>query len=122
MTQTSKQPGAGRGICRYVVGRRFAFMYFMADRPQDIARIAPLHAAYWQRLELGGYTGGPFSDHCGGLITFLAEDRSQADAAIGADPFVTEGLVEHSWLREWRPEGSTIGEEVAIPIRSRSSG
>ena len=62
---------------------------------------APAHAAYWQQLGLGNYTGGPFADRSGGLITFDTDSDGTADQLTANDPFRREDLIERYWLKEW---------------------
>jgi uncharacterized protein YciI len=89
------------------MGTRFLYIYLMAQRSSDkIAPVAPLHAAYWQRLGLPGYVGGPFADRTGGMITFVAEGPADAEAAVASDPFVVERLLERSWVKAWEPSGT----------------
>lgn len=85
-------------------GATFAYMYFMRAEPERVGSVAARHAAYWQGRALPGYAGGPFADRSGGLIVFESASRAEAVAAVAADPFVTEGLVGRSWIKEWRPE------------------
>ena len=64
----------------------------------------PAHVQYWQTAGLDGYTGGPFSDRTGGLITFSASNLEEATQIIQRDPFVQEGLIDQNWIKEWLPE------------------
>lgn len=84
--------------------RRFAYVYTMKRDPDRVRTVAPRHASYWQGLELPGYLGGPFGDRSGGLITFEAADAERAQHLVNNDPFVEEGLVHESSLKEWQPE------------------
>jgi uncharacterized protein YciI len=83
---------------------RIAYLYFMADRPELIQRIAPAHAAYWRELALPGYLGGPFADRSGGLILFQVADREQAEQLVSGDPFVRQGLLTDRWVKKWAAE------------------
>jgi uncharacterized protein YciI len=83
---------------------RILHIYTMRAEPDRIRAVAPEHAAYWRGLELAGYLGGPFGDRSGGLITFEADSIEDAVPLIEADPFVREGLVEESWVRQWLTE------------------
>jgi uncharacterized protein YciI len=83
---------------------RFAYTYFMRHDPDRVRAAAPAHAAYWQRLRLPGYLGGPFADRSGGLILFETHEDSLARRFVDEDPFVREDLVERTTLKEWRPE------------------
>lgn len=83
---------------------RFAYAYFMKDDAERVRTVAPRHATHWRERGLAEYLGGPFADRSGGLITFESPSIEEARAHVGADPFVTEGLIASSWLKEWRPE------------------
>jgi uncharacterized protein YciI len=84
---------------------RFAFFYFMKDAPEKIRDAAPRHSAYWKNLELDNYTGGPFTDRSGGLITFTAQDIIAATELTMNDPFVAEDLLKSKWIKEWAVTG-----------------
>ena len=83
---------------------RCSYIYFMKDDPGRVGAVAPEHAAYWQGLELRGYLGGPFADRSGGLISFETNTHDDAARLVADDPFVREGLVERSWVKEWKVE------------------
>ncbi len=76
----------------------------MGPDGEGVREAVPEHVAHWQGLGLGDYIGGPFEDRTGGLITFRAVGRSQAEQAVAADPFVTRGLLERHWLKRWNPQ------------------
>ena len=81
--------------------KRFAFVYLMQDEPKHVAEIAPKHVDYWRSLSLPDYSGGPFDDRSGGLITFSAEDHEEASGYVREDPFMSEDLLDRCWLKEW---------------------
>ena len=83
---------------------RCSYVYFMQDHPDRIAAVAPEHAAYWRGLELRAYLGGLFADRSGGLITFETDTHDDAAQLVAGDPFVREGLVKRSRLKEWKVE------------------
>ena len=83
---------------------RCSYIYFMKDDPDRVAAVAPEHAAYWRELELREYLGGPFADRSGGLISFESDSHDDAAQRVAADPFVRAGLVERSWVKEWKVE------------------
>lgn len=83
---------------------RAAYFYLLRDEPRRIRAVAPRHAVHWRGRALPDYLGGPFADRTGGLITFEVPSRAEAERLVEADPFVSEGLVDRSWLEEWRPE------------------
>lgn len=86
------------------MAKHFVFFYFMKKLPDKIKEIVPLHVAYWKGQKLDNYAGGPFADRTGGLITFAAPGREEALAIIEKDPFITHGVVETKWVKEWRRE------------------
>jgi hypothetical protein len=67
---------------------RVAYLYFMKDEPDRVRAAAPAHAAYWRRLAVPGYLGGPFADRSGGLITFEVDSRERAEQLVSDDPSV----------------------------------
>jgi uncharacterized protein len=83
---------------------RFTYIYLMADDPDRVQAVAPDHAAYWHRLDLSNYLGGPFADRSGGLITFEAGSVEEAEQLAADDPFAREGLLASHWLKEWHVE------------------
>jgi uncharacterized protein YciI len=83
---------------------RFAYGYVMADRPERVREVAPVHAAYWRAASLEHYLGGPFGDRTGGLITFDVETRELAERLASGDPFRRAGLLKSHWLKEWAVE------------------
>lgn len=109
----------------------FVYVYSMVDDPARVASVAPRHAEYWHSLGLAGYSGGPFADRSGGLITFTADGIVQADAAVAGDPFVREGLLADHLLREWEPAGAagvaapmpaTVDADVPVDLRLQMIG
>ena len=83
---------------------RFVHVYTMKPEPARVRTVAPRHAAYWDGLGLRGYLGGPFDDRSGGLISFEADSREEAEVLIAADPFVREQLLESSRIEGWLVE------------------
>jgi uncharacterized protein YciI len=69
-----------------------------------VRAIAADHAAYWRRLGLAGYQGGPFTDRSGGLITFDHDSVQEAERFASNDPFRMEGLLQEHWLKVWAVE------------------
>ena len=63
----------------------------MRDAPSHVEAIASEHAAYWKRLGLSGFRGGPFADRSGGLITFEALSDDEVERFVAGDPFVKPG-------------------------------
>ncbi|HEX5671994.1 MAG TPA: YciI family protein [Acidimicrobiia bacterium] len=81
---------------------RFLYFYLMGDQPDAVRAAAPEHAGYWRGMGLANYLGGPFADRSGGLITFDAASLAEAERLVADDPFVQRGLIEQSWLKEWK--------------------
>jgi hypothetical protein len=67
------------------------YCYQMKEDPGAVQRVVPQHAAYWHRLSLPHYVGGPFEDRSGGLILFDAPMETRASALLADDPFRTRG-------------------------------
>ena len=81
---------------------RFLYFYLMKGAPDEVRATAPEHSAYWNRLALEDYAGGPFGDRTGGLITFDTGSLSEAERLVAGDPFPQRGLIAQSWLKEWK--------------------
>lgn len=81
---------------------RFLYFYLMKDQPDAVRSAASEHAGYWHSMGLGHYLGGPFADRSGGLITFDAASPAEAEQLVADDPFPLRGLIEQSWLKEWK--------------------
>jgi uncharacterized protein YciI len=90
--------------------RRFLYFYFNRDDPEKIRHIVPAHVEYWQSTSIKGYTGGPFADRTGGLISFVASSLEDAEEIIRRDPFVLRDLIEQRWIKEWLLETPQIFE------------
>ena len=86
------------------MGKRFVYFYIMKKEPEKIQSVVPLHVEYWRQGDLKGYTGGPFADRSGGLITFEAERIEEATGIVMNDPFVSEDLLDDKWVKEWMVE------------------
>ena len=83
---------------------RFAYGYVMADKPEGVREVVPVHVAYWAAASLDHYLGGPFGDRTGGLITFDVETPELAKQLASGDPFRRAGLLNSHWLKEWAVE------------------
>lgn len=81
--------------------RIFVFCYFMKFDPKALRTRIPAQIAYWEKYAPENFSGGPFNDRSGGMITFSAPDQEAAESICRDDPFVTEGLVDAYWVREW---------------------
>jgi uncharacterized protein YciI len=84
--------------------RRFIYFYFHRTEPEKIREVVPAHVQYWRTADLKSYSGGPFADHSGGLISFAAQNLEEAREIIYQDPFIQEDLIEQMWIKEWIPE------------------
>ena len=81
--------------------RRFVYFYFNRHEPEKIRQTVPAHIQYWKNANLKDYSGGPFGDRTGGLISFLASSLEEATEIILQDPFILEDLIEQKWIKEW---------------------
>jgi uncharacterized protein YciI len=84
--------------------RRFIYFDFNRNEPEKIREVVPAHVQYWKTADLKSYSGGPFADHSGGLISFAAQNLEEATEVILQDPFIEEDLIEQKWIKEWMPE------------------
>jgi uncharacterized protein YciI len=80
---------------------RFVYFYFNRVAPDRVGSVVPAHVNYWHVANLREYRGGPFADHTGGLITFVADSLQEAIRIIEQDPFGLEDLIEQKWIKEW---------------------
>ena len=81
--------------------RRFIYFCFNRNEPDRIRQVVPEHVQYWKTADLEGYTGGPFGDRTGGLISFMASSLEAAAEMILRDPFIREELIDQKWIKEW---------------------
>ena len=84
--------------------KRFVYFYFNRNEPEEIKQVVPDHVQYWKTANPKGYSGGPFGDRTGGMITFLVPNLQAAMEFILRDPFIREDLIEEKWVKEWIPE------------------
>jgi uncharacterized protein YciI len=84
--------------------KRFVYFYFNKQEPEKVRGIVPAHVQYWKSANLPGYSGGPFADRTGGMISFLAPDDRTAEKITNEDPFVVEDCIDGKWLKEWLVE------------------
>ena len=84
--------------------QHFVYFYFNRSEPEQVRQTVASHVQYWKDAKLQGYTGGPFADRTGGLITFMASCLEEATAIIHQDPFVLHDLIDQKWIKEWLPE------------------
>ena len=99
--------------------RTFAIMYsYTPDNArQDATR--PAHLEHLRRLVDDGtlLASGPWGpdDDRGGLLVFHANDRAAVQAIVDRDPFITQGVVATSDIREWVPLLGPATEALAEP-------
>ncbi len=84
--------------------KQFVYFYFMKNEPDKIQQIAPSHVSYWKNSHVEGYSGGPFTDRSGGLVTFKANRIEEAEKLVYGDPFILKDLLENKWIKEWMVE------------------
>ncbi|MFQ5627426.1 MAG: YciI family protein [bacterium] len=83
------------------MNKRFAYFYFMKPEPDKIRQLVPAHVEYWRKCSLTNYSGGPFADRSGGLITFEATNLDETKKIVINDPFVLNDVLESNWIKEW---------------------
>jgi len=82
----------------------FAATIEYAPDQAKIAEFRPQHREYL-RLLLGQNKlaiSGPFADDSGGLLVYNAEDVSEVESLIKADPFCTYGVFQTWTIRPWK--------------------
>jgi uncharacterized protein YciI len=78
--------------------KQYIFFYFISASAEAIKKSAPNHAKYWaDKLVMGG----PFADFSGGFVIFEASSIEDAKQIANADPFVLDGIISDSVLKEW---------------------
>lgn len=83
------------------MSKRYVFFYFFNVSPERLQEVVPAHREYWDDVGPAEYTGGPFADRDGGMIIFSAGSLDEAERTAKADPFVTKGIIDQMWVREW---------------------
>jgi uncharacterized protein YciI len=84
--------------------QRFIYFYFNRNEPEKLREVVPAHVEYWKTANLESYSGGPFADRSGGLISFAAQTLEEATEIILRDPFIQANLIEQKWIKEWIPD------------------
>jgi uncharacterized protein YciI len=73
------------------------------------------HVKYLRKLVAAGSlrASGPLKGTTlrSGFLIFTAPDRATVEALVAADPFATEGLIEHLTITEWDPLFGTFAAE-----------
>jgi uncharacterized protein YciI len=93
----------------------YVSLYTVADASL-IREVYPRHRGYVDEFAKGGGIAsiGTFGDPVGEGAMCVFRNRESAEAFLARDPFVTEGVVTASPIREWDPleytsEGARIG-------------
>jgi uncharacterized protein YciI len=84
------------------------FVTFYAAEPAQFHRmpeVYPRHRAYLDEFALGGeiWLIGTFGDPSTEGSMAIFRSRDAAERFIAGDPFVLEGMVQRSEIREWEP-------------------
>lgn len=80
--------------------RRFIFFFFIKKKSNEISEALPAHVEYWEKANVNKFIGGLFADGSGGMITFEASDREEAENKILEDPLIIRNLIEIRWVKE----------------------
>jgi uncharacterized protein YciI len=80
---------------------KFVFFYFFKTTPERLQEVVPPHTDYWDEVGPAHFRGGPFAQRDGGMIIFSAESLEEAEKTAQGDPFVTEGIIDQMWVKEW---------------------
>ncbi|GMT48485.1 MAG: hypothetical protein IEMM0008_0024 [bacterium] len=86
--------------------KRYIYFYLVSDDPAGIQNVIPHHINFWMGQQLEDYSGGPFTDRSGGMITFMAKDMDEAQSVIFQDPFIQSDLIVTKYIKEWLVEES----------------
>lgn len=95
------------------------FLLFYETAPDYLARRAEFRAAHltlaWAASQRGELLlGGALADPVdGAVLLFKAGSKSVVEEFAKADPYVTSGLVERWYVREWT---TVAGEEAMAPV------
>lgn len=82
----------------------FAAIIEYAPDGAKIAEFRPRHREYLRGL-IGQNKltiSGPFGDDSGGLLVYNADDESEAEALLKADPFYKCGVFQTWKIRPWK--------------------
>lgn len=80
--------------------KRFVFFYFIKKNRNEVGLVLPSHVEYWEKAHVNKFIGGLFADGSGGMITFEASNREEADDKIIEDPLIINNLIEIRWVKE----------------------
>ena len=71
---------------------------------RKIAEFRPAHREYLKSLltENKLVISGPISDDSGGLLVYSADDESEVERIIHADPFYKSGVFQTWKIRPWK--------------------
>lgn len=79
-------------------------------RAEHLALAWQSHAR--RELVLGGVLADPID---GAMVLFEVDSPSVIESYVAADPYVTNGLVTHWYIRPWN---TVVGEQSTTPIKS----
>jgi uncharacterized protein YciI len=82
------------------------YVVFYETAPDAVGRIAEVYPAHRARIDEFHARGelmlvGPFGDPIAEGAMSVFRSREGAEAFVAEDPFVTEGVLGHWYLREW---------------------
>lgn len=80
--------------------RRFVYCYFFKHDLNQIKEIIPMHDRYWEKLKLKNYLWGEFADGSGGMVSFDAPNKEEAEEIIMEDPLIAANAVDEKWIKE----------------------
>ena len=83
------------------MSKQFVFFYLFKVGPERLMEVVPAHREYWDDVGPAEYSGGPFASRDGGMIIFSASSLEEAELVAKGDPFVTEGVIDQMWVRQW---------------------
>lgn len=87
-----------------------------ADYGERRTPFRPAHLAHAKAAVARGemLLAGAYADPLdGSVFLFQGADRSAAEAFAAADPYVTAGIIERWWVREWT---TVLGQWAAQPV------
>lgn len=70
-----------------------------------LERTRPAHREYSKSLAERGHlvAAGPFADDTGAMLVYDVADRATLDDLLAEDPYITEGVLSGTTVREWSP-------------------
>ena len=80
--------------------RRFVYFYFLKHDFNQIKEVIPMHESYWEKQKLKNYMWGEFTDGTGGMVSFDAPTKEEAEELILDDPLIAANAIEEKWIKE----------------------